>query len=184
LLGFPLQPFERDQRRPVAGVRLSDLEMRFSCQACGRRGADVRPNFGWEREAGQQQPVAPWMPDTGWRRYFDDPIPLPRGRQLVTLADAGNYIMKLPKGEHETAQWQAVMEALILVATSGGPTMLGLCGLTARRLAITRGDQFFLELRPFVGRHGRLLGLRRQIFYREINACFRKRRCLGPRVHQ
>jgi hypothetical protein len=32
-------------------VRLSDLEPRFSCQACGRRGADVRPNFHWEEEA-------------------------------------------------------------------------------------------------------------------------------------
>jgi hypothetical protein len=36
-----------------------------------------------------------------------DPIPLPRGRQLVTLEDAGNYIMKLPKAEHEAAEWQA-----------------------------------------------------------------------------
>src|SRR5258708_23354893 len=26
-------------------VRLSDLEARFACKACGRRGADVRPNF-------------------------------------------------------------------------------------------------------------------------------------------
>ena len=34
-------------------VRLSDIEPRFACQACGRRGADVRPNFGWEREARQ-----------------------------------------------------------------------------------------------------------------------------------
>jgi len=28
-------------------VRLSDLEPRFTCQACGRRGADVRPDFHW-----------------------------------------------------------------------------------------------------------------------------------------
>ncbi len=27
------------------GVRLSDLEPRFTCQACGKRGADVRPMF-------------------------------------------------------------------------------------------------------------------------------------------
>jgi hypothetical protein len=27
-------------------VRLSDIEHRFICQACGRRGADVRPHFG------------------------------------------------------------------------------------------------------------------------------------------
>jgi hypothetical protein len=33
----------------------------------------------------------------GWQRAFDDPIDLPRGRQLVTLEDAGNYITKLPK---------------------------------------------------------------------------------------
>ena len=26
-------------------VRLSDLEQRFTCQACGRRGADVRPDW-------------------------------------------------------------------------------------------------------------------------------------------
>jgi hypothetical protein len=31
-------------------VRLSDIEPRFTCQACGRRGADVRPNFHWEEE--------------------------------------------------------------------------------------------------------------------------------------
>jgi hypothetical protein len=34
-----------------------------------------------------------------------------------------NYITKLPKTEHEAAEWQAAMEALILVATLGGPTM-------------------------------------------------------------
>ena len=32
-------------------VRLSDIEPLFTCQACGRKGADARPNFGWEEEA-------------------------------------------------------------------------------------------------------------------------------------
>jgi hypothetical protein len=32
-------------------VRLSDLEARFVCEACGKRGADVRPDFHWEQEA-------------------------------------------------------------------------------------------------------------------------------------
>ncbi len=63
------------------------------------------------------------MTDRGWKRLFDEPIPLPRGRQLVTLEDAGNYITRLPKAEHEAQEWLAAMEALILVATSGGPTM-------------------------------------------------------------
>jgi hypothetical protein len=59
--------------------------------------------------------------ERGWKRSFDDPIPLPRGRYLITLEDG--YVTKLPKAEHEAAEWQATMEALILVATSEGPTM-------------------------------------------------------------
>src|SRR6266516_3110061 len=67
--------------------------------------------------------------DRGWQRKFDDPIQLPRGRQLVTLEDAGDYITRLPKAEHEAQEWQAAMEALILVATSGGPTMFARIGI-------------------------------------------------------
>src|SRR4029077_4790279 len=63
------------------------------------------------------------MAAKGWKRPFDDPIPLPRGHQLVTLRDAGTYITKLPKAEHQAPEWQTAMEALILVATLGGPTM-------------------------------------------------------------
>jgi len=66
---------------------------------------------------------------TGAGARFDDPIPLPRGRFLVTLEDAGTYITKLPKAEHEASEWQAAMEALILVATSGGPTMFARIGV-------------------------------------------------------
>src|SRR5437899_2232478 len=69
------------------------------------------------------------MTATGWSRRFDEPILLPRGRQLVTLQDAGNFITKLPKAEHEAPEWQAAMEALILVATLGGPTMFARIGI-------------------------------------------------------
>jgi hypothetical protein len=72
----------------------------------------------------------------GWKRLFDEPIPLPRGRQLATLEDAGTYITRLPKAEHEAAEWQAAMEALILVATSGGPTMFARIGVMR---ALNRG---------------------------------------------
>jgi hypothetical protein len=65
----------------------------------------------------------------GWKRQFDEPIPLPRGRQLVTLEDAGRYITRLPKAEHEAQEWLAAMEALMLVATSGGPTMFARIGI-------------------------------------------------------
>jgi len=64
----------------------------------------------------------------GWNRPFDDPVPLPDGRQLVTLQDAGNYITKLPKSEHAAPEWQAAMKALMLVS-QGGPTMLARIGV-------------------------------------------------------
>jgi len=32
-------------------LRLSDIEPRFICGACGKRGADVRPDFNWNRTA-------------------------------------------------------------------------------------------------------------------------------------
>jgi hypothetical protein len=69
------------------------------------------------------------VPDRGWKRPFDEPIPLPRSRELVTLEDAGNYITKLPRIEHEAPEWQAATQALILVATLGGPTMLARIGM-------------------------------------------------------
>ena len=62
---------------------------------------------------------------------------MPRGRYLITLEDVGNYITKLPKAEHEAKEWQAAMEALILVATSGGPTMFA-------RIGIMRALPFFV----------------------------------------
>lgn len=65
----------------------------------------------------------------GWSREFDDPIPFPKGRKLVTLRDAGDYITKLPKSEHAAPEWQAAMEALILVATRNGPTMFARIGV-------------------------------------------------------
>jgi hypothetical protein len=65
----------------------------------------------------------------GWSRKFDDPIPLPRGRQLVTLKDAGTYITKLPKAEQKLAEWQIAMQALLLVVEQNGPTMFARIGM-------------------------------------------------------
>jgi hypothetical protein len=41
---------------------------------------------------------------------------LPKGKKLITLHDAATYITKLPKAEHDAPEWQAAMEALLLVA--------------------------------------------------------------------
>jgi len=64
-----------------------------------------------------------------WDQKFFDPIELPKGKKLVTLRDAANYIMKLPKAEHDAEKWQAAMEALLLVSESGGPTMFARIGV-------------------------------------------------------
>jgi hypothetical protein len=64
-----------------------------------------------------------------WDQRFFDPIMLPGQKPLATLRDAGQYITKLPKPEHDAEEWQAAMEALILVATSGGPTMFARIGV-------------------------------------------------------
>jgi hypothetical protein len=37
---------------------LSDIEPRFPCQACGQRGADIRPDFEWEKEQRATVPVS------------------------------------------------------------------------------------------------------------------------------
>jgi hypothetical protein len=64
-----------------------------------------------------------------WSRAFDHPIPLLRGRQLVTLKDAANYIQKLPKAEQDLEEWQAAVEALLLVVELNGPTMMARIGM-------------------------------------------------------
>jgi hypothetical protein len=33
------------------GMRLSDLEARFVCSACGKCGADARPDFSWNKKS-------------------------------------------------------------------------------------------------------------------------------------
>jgi hypothetical protein len=54
---------------------------------------------------------------------------LPDGRKLVTLLDAATYATKLPKREADSAEWQAAIEDLMLIATLGGPTMFARIGV-------------------------------------------------------
>ncbi len=64
-----------------------------------------------------------------WDLTFFDPIALPNGKKLLTLRDAAEYITELPKAEHDTPEWQAAMEALLLVVEHGGPTMFARIGI-------------------------------------------------------
>jgi hypothetical protein len=72
-----------------------------------------------------------------WDQRFLDPIMLPGRKQpLVTLRDAAQYTTKLPKAEHDTAEWQVAMEALLLVAELDGPPMFARIGIMR---ALNRG---------------------------------------------
>jgi hypothetical protein len=54
---------------------------------------------------------------------------LPSGRKLVTVREAALYITRLPKAEHDAEEWQAAMQALLLVAEHDGPTMFARIGV-------------------------------------------------------
>ena len=58
-----------------------------------------------------------------WSTPFEDPIPLPSGRKLVTLKDAADYITKLPKQESDLPEWQTAIEVLMLCSRGGHPMM-------------------------------------------------------------
>jgi len=66
----------------------------------------------------------------GWSREFEDPIDLPRGRQLVTLQDAADRILKLKKTQQKLEEWQTATQALIMAAAEGrGPLMHARIGM-------------------------------------------------------
>ena len=44
-------------------TRLSDLADRFTCTVCGQRGANVRPDFDWDRKAAVDQSASPKSSD-------------------------------------------------------------------------------------------------------------------------
>jgi hypothetical protein len=44
-------------------------------------------------------------PAAAWARPFEDAILLPDGRELLTLRDAADYIMKLPKADQDLEEW-------------------------------------------------------------------------------
>jgi hypothetical protein len=72
--------------------------------ACPCEGAGMpSPAIQVTRTARHDSPRAlqtttmPRVTERGWSREFEDPISLPKGRQLVTLKDAADHIMKLPR---------------------------------------------------------------------------------------
>ena len=54
----------------------------------------------------------------------------------MTLRDAGDYIASLPKAEQNLDEWQAAVEALLLVVELSGPAMMARIGVMR---ALNRG---------------------------------------------
>jgi len=59
-----------------------------------------------------------------WSTSFDEPIPLPNGRKLLSLQEAADYIMQLPEDAQHEAHWQTAIETLINAAETGGGWMM------------------------------------------------------------
>jgi hypothetical protein len=56
-----------------------------------------------------------------WSTPFEDPIMLPNGKTILTLQQAADYILKMPKAEQNQPAWQAATEPLIMAAEGRGP---------------------------------------------------------------
>ena len=69
-----------------------------------------------------------WSCVVSWDLRFSEPIPLPKGK-LVTLRDAGAYIERLPKAEHNVTEWQTAMHCLIEAAEKRGPLQFARLGV-------------------------------------------------------
>jgi hypothetical protein len=48
-----------------------------------------------------------------WPARFHDPIQPPKGKPLVTLRDAADFVLRLPKKVHDAPHWQLAMAQLI-----------------------------------------------------------------------
>jgi hypothetical protein len=59
-----------------------------------------------------------------WDQKFFDPIILPNRKPLVTLRDAANHIIKLPKAEQQAPEWQTAAEVLMMIGDHGGDPMM------------------------------------------------------------
>jgi hypothetical protein len=65
-------------------VRLSDIEDRFTCTACGKPGADVGPDFNWDRAQAPKASRGGDAPSIGFNTALrDDTVWVERGRKVT-----------------------------------------------------------------------------------------------------
>ena len=64
-----------------------------------------------------------------WDLRFTEPIAVPKGKALATLREAGTYISRLPKAEHEAVEWQTAAQCLMQAAEKSGPIEFARMGM-------------------------------------------------------
>jgi hypothetical protein len=64
-----------------------------------------------------------------WQQFFRDPIELSDGRVLRSLRDAGEFVQMLPKATLDRPEWQAAVQALLLVVEHDGDTLPARIGI-------------------------------------------------------
>jgi hypothetical protein len=103
------------------------------------------------------------MTAKGWHRAFDEPIVLPDGGELRTLADAGRYVDKLPRGMHEREEWQAVMEVLLSAVEGREPVSLLRIALTLALQESGPDERATALMRPIINAVESALGFNRVV---------------------
>jgi hypothetical protein len=53
----------------------------------------------------------------------------PKGKPIKTLADARDYLLKLPKSRHQEDDVQAAIEAVLMAAEERGPVLHATVGI-------------------------------------------------------
>lgn len=65
----------------------------------------------------------------GWSAPLDKTFVPPKGKPIKTLADARDFLLKLPKARHKEDDVQAAIEAVIMAAEGRGPVLHATAGV-------------------------------------------------------
>ncbi len=64
-----------------------------------------------------------------WKTELIRPIVPPKGKPIITLSDARDYILKLPKSRHDDPIVLAGTEAVLMAAEGRGPIFTAQAGV-------------------------------------------------------
>lgn len=89
-----------------------------------------------------------------WSKRLDRPVVTPEGKEIVTLSDARDYAVALPKSRHMDPHVQAGVEVIIMAAEDRGPIHTAQSGVAhivhgpKQPLNLGKPDQPWLKQKP------------------------------------